>query len=379
MSFEKFTDKARKVLVLAQDEARALHQPYVGTEHILLGLIQEKDGLAAQALERLGVAYDAVVKGIREVASIDEGADVSGHLSFTPRVKRVLENSLREAMQMGQSYISTEHLLLGIVRENEGTALDVLSRLGVKGDDIRTALNDLVGQSPVYAGRNPFEAAGTVPDSALKEFGTDLTQKARDGKLDPVIGRGALVFHGGLLVAQLGGTLEVLLGDGLVLIGADLAQLVVHLAQLVGQGHVADAHAGARLVHNVDGLVGQETILDIAVRQRDGGLKRLVGEMHLMMRLVAVAQPLHDAQGLLLVGLADRDGLETAPSRQPPTSRQAASRVLRAPHRQCRMWRWASAHPSCSRFPPRACCVTSSPGSRRIGCSSSRRASRSRS
>ena len=189
MSFEKFTDKARKVLVLAQDEARALHQPYVGTEHILLGLIQEKDGLAAQALERLGVAYDAVVKGIREVASIDEGADVSGHLSFTPRVKRVLENSLREAMQMGQSYISTEHLLLGIVRENEGTALDVLSRLGVKGDDIRTALNDLVGQSPVYAGRNPFEAAGTVPDSALKEFGTDLTQKARDGKLDPVIGR----------------------------------------------------------------------------------------------------------------------------------------------------------------------------------------------
>ena len=168
MSFEKFTDKARKVLVLAQDEARALHQPYVGTEHILLGLIQEKDGLAAQALERLGVAYDAVVKGIREVASIDEGADVSGHLSFTPRVKRVLENSLREAMQMGQSYISTEHLLLGIVRENEGTALDVLSRLGVKGDDIRTALNDLVGQSPVYAGRNPFEAAGTVPDSALK-------------------------------------------------------------------------------------------------------------------------------------------------------------------------------------------------------------------
>ena len=117
MSFEKFTDKARKVLVLAQDEARALHQPYVGTEHILLGLIQEKDGLAAQALERLGVAYDAVVKGIREVASIDEGADVSGHLSFTPRVKRVLENSLREAMQMGQSYISTEHLLLGIIRD----------------------------------------------------------------------------------------------------------------------------------------------------------------------------------------------------------------------------------------------------------------------
>ena len=189
MSFEKFTDKARKVLVLAQDEARALHQPYVGTEHILLGLIQEKDGLAAQALERLNVTYDGVVQGIRQVVSIDEETDVSGHLSFTPRVKRVLENSLREAMQMGQSYISTEHLLLGIVREGEGTALDVLSHLGVKGDDVRSALNDLVGQSPVYAGRSPFDGAGGAADSALREYGTDLTKKARDGKLDPVIGR----------------------------------------------------------------------------------------------------------------------------------------------------------------------------------------------
>ena len=155
MSFEKFTDKARKVLVLAQDEARALHQPYVGTEHLLLGLIQEKEGLAAQAIDRLEVKYDDVVGAIRQIVSIDEDADVAGHLSFTPRVKRVLENALREAMQMGQSYISTEHLLLGIVREGEGTALDVLARLGKSGDDVRSALNDLVGQSPVYAGRAP--------------------------------------------------------------------------------------------------------------------------------------------------------------------------------------------------------------------------------
>ena len=157
MSFEKFTDKARKVLVLAQDEL-ARFISYVGTEHILLGLIQEKDGLAAQALDRLNVKYDAVVQAIRQVVAIDEDTDVSGHLSFTPRVKRVLENSLREAMQMGQSYISTEHLLLGIVREGDGTALEVLTRLGVSGDDVRSALNDLVGQSPVYAGRNPFRS-----------------------------------------------------------------------------------------------------------------------------------------------------------------------------------------------------------------------------
>ena len=191
MSFEKFTDKARKVLVLAQDEARGLHQPYVGTEHILLGLIQEKDGLAAQALARLNVGYEGVVQTIRQVVSIDEEADVSGHLQFTPRVKRVLENSLREAMQMGQSYISTEHLLLGIVREGEGTALEVLGRMGVTGDDVRAALNDLVGQSAVYAGRGGFDPTGAGSDSMLKEFGTDLTKKARDGQLDPVIGRAA--------------------------------------------------------------------------------------------------------------------------------------------------------------------------------------------
>ena len=106
MSFEKFTDKAKKVLVLAQDEARQLHQPYVGTEHILLGLITEEEGLAAQALDRLGIKHDDVVQTIRQVTTIDEDADVSGHLTFTPRVKRALENTLREAMQMGQSYIS---------------------------------------------------------------------------------------------------------------------------------------------------------------------------------------------------------------------------------------------------------------------------------
>ena len=190
MSFEKFTDKARKVLVLAQDEARSLHQPYVGTEHILLGLIQEKDGLAAQALDRLNVSYDGVVQAIRQVVTIDEDTDVSGHLSFTPRVKRVLENSLREAMQMGQSYISTEHLLLGIVREGEGTALEVLGRLNVSGDDVRGALNDLRGPDRRSTpGARASTARRARSDSMLTEFGTDLTKKAREGKLDPVIGR----------------------------------------------------------------------------------------------------------------------------------------------------------------------------------------------
>ena len=310
MSFEKFTDKARKVLVLAQDEARALHQPYVGTEHILLGLIQEKDGLAAQALERLGVAYDAVVKGIREVASIDEGADVSGHLSFTPRVKRVLENSLREAMQMGQSYISTEHLLLGIVRENEGTALDVLSRLGVKGDDIRTALNDLVGQSPVYAGRNPFEAAGTVPDSALKEFGTDLTQKARDGKLDPVIGRAGEIERVMQILSRRQKNNPVLIGEP----GVGKTAVAEGLAQLIVSNQVPDILRGKRLLTlDVSALVAGSKYRG----EFEDRLKKCIKEVKEAGDIILFIDEMHT-----LIGAGSAEGsIDAAAILKPPLSR----------------------------------------------------------
>ena len=310
MSFEKFTDKARKVLVLAQDEARALHQPYVGTEHILLGLIQEKDGLAAQALERLGVAYDAVVKGIREVASIDEGADVSGHLSFTPRVKRVLENSLREAMQMGQSYISTEHLLLGIVRENEGTALDVLSRLGVKGDDIRTALNDLVGQSPVYAGRNPFEAAGTVPDSALKEFGTDLTQKARDGKLDPVIGRAGEIERVMQILSRRQKNNPLLIGEP----GVGKTAVAEGLAQLIASNQVPDILRGKRLLTlDVSALVAGSKYRG----EFEDRLKKCIKEVKDAGDIILFIDEMHT-----LIGAGSAEGsIDAAAILKPPLSR----------------------------------------------------------
>ena len=310
MSFEKFTDKARKVLVLAQDEARALHQPYVGTEHILLGLIQEKDGLAAQALERLGVAYDAVVKGVREVASIDEGADASGHLSFTPRVKRVLENSLREAMQMGQSYISTEHLLLGIVRENEGTALDVLSRLGVKGDDVRTALNDLVGQSPVYAGRNPFEAAGTVPDSALKEFGTDLTQKARDGKLDPVIGRAGEIERVMQILSRRQKNNPLLIGEP----GVGKTAVAEGLAQLIVSNQVPDILRGKRLLTlDVSALVAGSKYRG----EFEDRLKKCIKEVKDAGDIILFIDEMHT-----LIGAGSAEGsIDAAAILKPPLSR----------------------------------------------------------
>ena len=243
-SFEKFTDKARKVLVLAQNEARKLNQPSVGTEHILLGLIKEGEGMAFLALSGLGVEYDAVVEGVKAIVDIDENAEVRGHLGFSPRVKRVLENSLREALQMGQSYISTEHLLLGLVREGEGTAIDVLGNLGVTPDAVRESLNDLVGQSPVYAGANGFGAGMGATDSLLKEFGTDLTQKARDGKLDPVIGRAGEIERIMQILARRQKNNPLLIGEP----GVGKTAVVEGLAQIIVGEKVPEMLKGKRIV-----------------------------------------------------------------------------------------------------------------------------------
>ena len=310
MSFDKFTDKARKVLVLAQDEARSLHQPYVGTEHILLGLIQEKEGLAAQALERLDIKYDAVVQAIRQVVTIDESADVSGHLSFTPRVKRVLENSLREAMQMGQSYISTEHLLLGIVREGEGTALDVLGRLGVKGDDIRGALNDLVGQSPVYAGRSAFDAMGSSPDSMLKEFGTDLTKKASDGKLDPVIGRAGEIERVMQVLSRRQKNNPLLIGEP----GVGKTAVVEGLAQLIVANQVPDLLRNKRLFTlDVSALVAGSKYRG----EFEDRLKKCIKEVQDAGDIILFIDEMHT-----LIGAGSAEGsIDAAAILKPPLSR----------------------------------------------------------
>ena len=310
MSFDKFTDKARKVLVLAQDEARGLHQPYVGTEHILLGLIQEKEGLAAQALERLNIKYDAVVQAIRQVVTIDESADVSGHLSFTPRVKRVLENSLREAMQMGQSYISTEHLLLGIVREGEGTALDVLGRLGVKGDDIRGALNDLVGQSLVYAGRSAFDAMGPSPDSMLKKFGTDLTKKASDGKLDPVIGRAGEIERVMQVLSRRQKNNPLLIGEP----GVGKTAVVEGLAQLIVANQVPDLLRNKRLFTlDVSALVAGSKYRG----EFEDRLKKCIKEVQDAGDIILFIDEMHT-----LIGAGSAEGsIDAAAILKPPLSR----------------------------------------------------------
>ena len=143
--FERFTDRARRVVVLAQEEARLLNHNYIGTEHILLGLVHEDEGVAAKALESLNVRLDAVRRQVEEIIG-QGGSPPFGHIPFTPRAKKVLELSLREAMQLGHNYIGTEHILLGVLREGEGVACQVLVSLGASLPKVRARVLQLVAE-----------------------------------------------------------------------------------------------------------------------------------------------------------------------------------------------------------------------------------------
>ena len=189
--FERFTDRARRVVVLAQEEARMLNHNYIGTEHILLGLIHEGEGVAAKALESLGISLEAVRQQVEEIIGQGQQAP-SGHIPFTPRAKKVLELSLREALQLGHNYIGTEHILLGLIREGEGVAAQVLVKLGADLNRVRQQVIQLLSG---YQGKEPATAGGPQGENApssslvLDQFGRNLTQAARESKLDPVIGR----------------------------------------------------------------------------------------------------------------------------------------------------------------------------------------------
>jgi ATP-dependent Clp protease ATP-binding subunit ClpA len=146
--FERFTDRARRVVVLAQEEARMLNHNYIGTEHILLGLVREGEGVAAEALESLGISLDAVRQQVEEI--IGQGQEApSGHIPFTPRAKKVLELSLRESLQLGHNYIGTEHILLGLIREGDGVAAQVLVRLGADLNRVRHQVIQLIAGRPL--------------------------------------------------------------------------------------------------------------------------------------------------------------------------------------------------------------------------------------